>query len=443
MFKTTTRRLSALLVALALLTAGPAFALPDVEAGPAKLRFSGYVKSLSSMTQGAGYLNALGLTDRETLFNNASRVRLRSQTLLADVAELTANYEIFGLYGDDQRLRREAENVFGGSPTGRMILDELFPEVQPPELFGFDHRLDETDEYRLDHRLDRLYLRLHVGPWDFTLGRQALSWGPGRLWNPTDYLASFSPTEIDKEEKRGVDLGNVRVALHDRVAVEAYAAPVREGDDHIGTEQSAAAGRLTVQAWDAEFALSAGNLYDRNKVGFSVDGLIGEAGVRGAITRTQCENPATEPYYQAIVNFDYGWGVAWNPYLAAEYFHNGLGKSDPDDYTKLYNDPGFVAAYQRGELYNVGRHYAGVILSVQPHALVAVGETAIFNITDQSGFNSLAVTWSVVQNLDLQLGAQNTFGPIPSEFGGVEFQWQGNNKILVPDNYFAYVKYYF
>jgi len=435
------RNLLALLV-FWLLVPATAAALPGFSAGGIDFRFSGYVKSFSAMTQGASYYETLGVTARETFYTNSSRVRLRPQIFLGDTAEIAAHYEISTQIGDDQRLRRRVEEMYGDSPLGAQILEELFPEIGAPELFGLDHQIDQSDDYRLQHRLDRLYLKLHLGPWDLTLGRQALSWGPGRLWNPTDYLASFSPTEIDKEEKAGVDLVHARVAVHDRVSLEAYAAPVRAGDDRIDGHGSAAAVKAALQALDAEWALSGGWFYDRTKVGFSVDGLLWQAGARAAVTRTTVAGVPNEAYYQAVVNVDYGWSHDWNPYLAVEYFYNGFGKDDPEKYEQLLTEPAFTGGYRRGEIYNVGEHYLGIVFTLQPHALVTIAETPIANLLDQSLFNSLVLTWSVIQNFDWQFGAQHSFGRVPSEYGGAENPLGGDD-IAVPDTYFTYLKYYF
>ncbi|MDP8222972.1 MAG: hypothetical protein P9L99_06405 [Candidatus Lernaella stagnicola] len=431
-----------LIVVLFVLWATPVLALPGVEAGPFTWRLSGYLKSLGSVTQGAGYYQAAELTERETFWNNASRVRLKSDMYLGDPLEFVVNYELFANAGDDQRLRRAAAEKYGDSALGRQVLESIFPDIQTPQYMALDHRIDENDDYRLDHRLDRLYLRMHAGPWDITLGRQALTWGPGRLWNPTDYLASFSPTEIDKEEKRGVDLLHTRISAHPNLTLEAYAAPVRKGDDDVDGDQSAAAGRAAARFLDAEMALSGGWLYDRAKVGLSFDGLLWDAGFRWAVTRTTVEGVPNEVFYQGVVNVDYAWGVRWNPYLLVEYYHNGFGKDDPDEYADLLQEPAYVGAYQRGEVFNVGRNYAGAVLSLQPHALVMLGETLIVNLGDSSLFNNLVVTWSVVQNLDVLLGAQHSFGSVPSEYGGVENPLGGDD-ITVPDFYYTYLKYYF
>jgi len=420
----------------------PARALDPWEVGPLSWRLSGYVKSFSALTQDGDQYRAFELTDRESFWDNTTRARLRGKMMFGDVLALESHYELINAYGDANRLRHKAKERYGASPFGERIVEELFPDIAPPRYFDLEHEIVDEESERLTHRLDRLFVRAHLGPWDFTVGRATLTWGPGRFWNPTDYFAAFSPTEIDKEEKPGVDLAHARVALSERVTTEAVAAPVREGAHDVDEHGSAAAGRMIVRAWQADWGLSGGWLYDRTTVGLDTDATVGDAGVRAALTRTTVEGVPNEAFYRAMVNADYAFAYNWNPYLLVEYHFNGFGESDPDDYPALSERPEFANAYRRGEIGNLGRHYLGALFMLQPHALVTVSDTAIVNLLDASVFNGLVVSWSVLESLDVQLGAQHTLGAIPSEFGGMENPLTGKD-IAVPDVYYAYLKFYY
>lgn len=419
-----------------------AYALEPLVAGPADWQLGGYLKSFTSMTQGAGYFGDLGLTDRETFWNNTTRARVRSDLALGEVVNFVVHYEAFNQIGDDLRLRHEAQEQIGPLPFGKQILAVLIPQTSVPELFNLDHQLSHGDEYNLSHRLDRLFMRMHLGPWNFTLGRSALTWGPGKIWNPTDYIAGFAPTEIDKEEKLGVDLAHARVALAPTISLEGYAAPVRKGPNGIDTHGSAAAARLNVNALHTDWGLSGGWIYDRSIVGLDIDATIGDAGLRGALTRTAVDGVPGKLFWQSLVNFDYAFNCSWNPYLAAEYFYNGYGETDPEKYPELLQRPEFARAAARRQLFTVGVHYFGLIFNLQPHALVTLSDMPIVNILDHSMFNYFSVTWSVIQNLDLQVGAQNGLGPIPSEYGGSVSPFTAKD-VPTSDLYFAYLKFYY
>ena len=50
------------------------------------------------------------------------------------------------------------------------------------------------------------------------VGRQVLSWGTGRFWNPTDLLSPFAPTDVDREVRHGVDAIRYSLPLGKTVA---------------------------------------------------------------------------------------------------------------------------------------------------------------------------------------------------------------------------------
>ena len=47
-----------------------------------------------------------------------------------------------------------------------------------------------------DSRLDRLYLRLYLPAADVTIGKQAVNWGSGYVWSPTDLFSPPDPDEL-------------------------------------------------------------------------------------------------------------------------------------------------------------------------------------------------------------------------------------------------------
>jgi hypothetical protein len=58
-----------------------------------------------------------------------------------------------------------------------------------------------------------LLLTIKIGAADIFIDRQAVAWGSGRLFNPTDVVTPYAFNELDKEERLGVDAVRVRVTL--------------------------------------------------------------------------------------------------------------------------------------------------------------------------------------------------------------------------------------
>jgi hypothetical protein len=83
-------------------------------------------------------------------------------------------------------------------------------------LLKLDWTARETGSLLWRHELDRLNVRFALPAADIVIGRQAISWGVGRFWTPSDLFVAFSPVEIDKEFKTGVDAVSVKVPLGPR-----------------------------------------------------------------------------------------------------------------------------------------------------------------------------------------------------------------------------------
>ncbi len=407
---------------------------------------SGYFKNFTSMTQNSDLYRDYGIVDQNTFWDNTARARLRSEVYMGD-ADFVAHYEASVRYGDTQRAKTETEKLLAFVPGGDAVLQQLFPDTYIPRLFSLE-RSEEEDEYVVNHGLDRLYWRLRSGPADLTVGRSALTWGPGRFWNPTDYFAPFSPTEIDKEEKPGIDMVRVRVSVASNASLDFVAAPVRrtDGVDDIDREYSAGAARASVNVNVFDLALSGGRIYDRYIAGFDAEGPIGGALLRLAATYTSFETMPEEdrpdPYFRAMADIDYGFAWNWNPYILLEYYYNGEGEDDPDDYGELAQQPEFISAMLRGAPSNFGRHYGAVNFTLTPHPLVTLNEVFIINISDGSFYNGAYLGWSITESLELQAGANVTSGQIPGEFAGYTDPTTKED-YAAADVYFTYLKWYY
>ena len=63
----------------------------------------------------------------------------------------------------------------------------------------------DAERHQLRGRTDRLSLTFRAPSLDITLGRQAISFGTGRIFTPFDLVAPFSPAVLDSQYKPGID----------------------------------------------------------------------------------------------------------------------------------------------------------------------------------------------------------------------------------------------
>lgn len=431
------------LAAIALVWAwGPS---PVVRADDLALKASGYAKNLATLTDVGELYRDYRIADQSLLLDDYARARARLSVAMGPDADLVMHYEAALRFGDTLAAETQARRLYSGNPFTAPIVEAFFPHTETPRLFGLTAR-ESGDDWSVTHGPDRLFFRLLADRWTFTVGRTAVSWGPGYFFTPTDYFAPFSPTEIDKEEKPGIDLARVQWN-RGRFALDALAAPVRRDDgvDDVDVATSAAAFRLGVNAWEIDAAISGGWLYDRFRWGLDATRPVGGALVRvaGVVTRFRDEPHVVErdPKALASAGVDYAFHARWNPAITIEALWNDAGTADPERYAEWAARPESLAAASRGEVVYSGRHYAAAGLSLQPHPLVSLSETALVNIGDGSAFWGSTITWNALTDLDVQAAARLTLGSIPSEFGGFT-DALSDKDYRTPDVYYLYLKFY-
>lgn len=241
-------------------------------------------------------------------------------------------------------------------------------------------------------------------------GRQRVAWGTGKIWNPTDVLNPYSPTSIERDERRGVD------ALYARGGVGALGQGefVWAGEDDWKGQQMLARGRQNFAGWDAsllggKIAGSTGSfLVGGDFAGTVADGTLhGEWGYFHPQIRT--------PYWKAGLGWDYDFaGDSRIPGLkdaafVFEYFHAGEGVTDKNRYD--------YAPVLAGKEISVAQNYFGASVSKDLHPLVKLEAFGIVNADDGSTFFNPALTWNALKDLYLTLAVQRFGGDARTEYG--------------------------
>ena len=69
----------------------------------------------------------------------------------------------------------------------------------------------EEDNAFYEHRLYRASLLYTSKPFSLEVGRQQIPWGVGHFFTPTDLFNPFNPTQIELDERDGVDAVNFTI----------------------------------------------------------------------------------------------------------------------------------------------------------------------------------------------------------------------------------------
>ncbi len=283
---------------------------------------------------------------------------------------------------------------------------ELTSEEAVALTFELTPDADEAGAMTARTRTDRLWLGLSVPHLDVRVGRQAVSFGKGLMFTPMDLVNPFTPATVDSEYKPGVD--SVRADAYWGMANQVTLVAAYAGSWDAEGMVFAGYGQTTVGVWD--LGLFAG-LVRRDLVsGVAVAGSVGPVGVTAEATVTVPAQALDEdPFVRATA------GGMWIPTerltLSGAVYFQSNGASDPSEYLGRYQEP----RYERGELWAVGRWYAGLSAGFQASPTLSASLFAIANLEDQSALLGPGLAWSVSSNADLVLSGYAGVGQRPDE----------------------------
>lgn len=375
-----------------------------------------------------------------TFYDGNVDFRLKNKIFFGDWGYFETHYEAVVSGGDTREKSNELAEL-----VPFFFPDELLPGEpinDDRRLFDLTHTLTEEDSYIGYHRLDRLNLTL-LPPWGtIRLGRQAITWGNGFIFNPFDLFNPFAPTDILRDYKIGDDMALAEFPIADMGNVQTLYVVRRDPvDDDVDFDEASLAGKLHFAVGTTEFDLLGARHFEDYVVGLGTSGYLKDAAWRVDATWTFLEDSRSENGYLSLVaNMDYSW--VWrkkNFYGFVEFHFNGLGEDDP---AEALVKPEVIERFVRGELFTFGRSYLSAHMRVELHPLLNFFVTFINNVGDPSGIAQPRMVWDISEDLQLTAGASISYGEEGKEFGG--FEIPGTDLLVdFPDNVFLWATYFF
>ena len=145
----------------------------------------------------------------------------------------------------------------------------------------FDLSSQVIDDNSLDAflRMDRLSLGYSEGALVAKLGRQAISWGNGLLFNTLDLFNPFSPSEIDKDYKAGDDMAYGQWLFDSGADLQVLIVPRRDPESGSVTHQRtsyASKFHSRIEALEIDYDILLSEHFDEVIFGLGLSGPIGE-----------------------------------------------------------------------------------------------------------------------------------------------------------------------
>ncbi|MBE0612162.1 MAG: hypothetical protein IH604_00700 [Burkholderiales bacterium] len=377
--------------ACALLAAGLATFSTAALAGPESgLELSGYYKNLL-----AGSRTVFPEGQRYALDLNRLRLELKGD--LAPGAALDLQYDNEILLGNYLHTAQ-----FG-----------LLKDQPPPQYWNLEWNYAEAGPYYGLHRLYRGSVTLAAGDTDVRIGRQRIAWGTGRFWSPLDILNPFSATQIEREQRIGVDAVLIERRFGALSRLSAVYAPGH------GAVDASAALRWHANSAGIDYSFVAGRFVSDQVAGVDIATQLGDAGLRAELTGARREDGSSQR--RALVGLDYAFRNTLS--LSGEFYYNGAGAADRSAYD--------FASLFAGTIQSVGRRYFGGYAGYEITPLLKSTNYLVVNLGDRSRYFSPNLIYSLSTDVDLTLGAQLFSGG------------QGSEYARLNDTFYAQIQWYF
>ncbi len=373
----------------------------------------------------------------KTFFDGLAEGRLKGQFFFTDWANFEV-HDVVGFTGGDTR-KAAIQSPFPayinqgdipGTPTSdkRQLLNMSWTQGARNEFVGYD-------------RVDRLALTIKKDPALLSLGRQAITWGNGLIFNPMDLINPFGPTDVVREYKIGQDMAFAQVSAGSSANIQLLWAPRRDLDTGtIQEDQSAYAAKAHFGAGNTDFDVMAAKNFGDKVISAGGNGHLGDAVWRTDVIWTTPQDQSQKAYVSGVANLDYSWswwGKNW--YGFVEAFYNGVGKNN---YGVALNNPYIQQKISEGMLFTLAKWYGDASIRLELHPLFNAYLTVISNVEDPSWIVQPRVSWDFAPSFRLTVWGNIAFGRHGTEYGG--FNVPGTNLKQKPQNGgFAWVSYYF
>ena len=375
-------------------------AVPGFDGGHTKLRWLG-----SSYPDDSAYREVFG----DVADDEYADLRLKFSGSYHKLS-IHADYQLIAQWGDSLDLPGDSNSL--------LLLPPSLPD-DDQRWWDLTDTISDNQSRGAVQRLDRLNVGYTGDNAVLRVGRQAVSWGNGLIYNPVDFFNPFNPAAVDTEYKLGEDMVYGQYLLGSGSDWQGVVVQRRDREGRATSEQRTTALKFHSFGLDAEYDLLLAENFNEFIAGLGGVSNVGEAVLRGDITLTD----ARDGWVTSLVA-NWSWSWVWGGYNATvvlEYYYNGFGLAE-DDYTpeNILADRDLAQRLERGELYTIGRHHMAGSMLVELAPLVNVTTNLFANLEDGSALTQVVLEWDLAQNWQFLASAAVPLGSSGTEFGGID-----------------------
>lgn len=328
--------------------------------------------------------------------------------------EIRANGHITLNVAYEQRLHHASAPTAGTGVVGLLPSELATPFRIEPLVW----RVNESAQGAWRHEIDRASAQIRLRRADLTIGRQAIGWGRGVMFTSIDLFAPFSPLEVDREWRSGVDAVRADIKLTDRSSLDLVGA---FGDT---LDRSAFVARARGYAGTVDVEVAGGRRGEDLFVGMTSSAAVGDAEVHGEAAAFRIPSGMNhDVVWKVVLGGSYRFPLGAGILAYAEYHYSGFGAGRPGEIPARLATPSFVGRFVRGDMQILSRHAVGATGSYEASPEITYSGQWLHNPGDRSGVIAPAMTYtfndavSVLGSLYVPYGRPPEGGVLKSEYG--------------------------
>ncbi len=290
--------------------------------------------------------------------------------------------------------------------------------------------IDGGSSYFQQHEFDRAYVSLHFDFMELTVGRQAIGLGRSLMFSAVDIFAPFTPTEVDREWRRGVDAVHLELRIPNisELSADVIAAFGSVIDGEVSSW--ALLGRVRAIVGDVDGSVLLGRRGEDNIVGAVLSATVGDAELHGELAMFGTDGRGIDGglfgtravVAKVLIGGSYMVDIGSGLRVAAEYHYSGFGVENIGDRPDVLFDEAFQLRFARGDSQILGRHAIAVSMSYDVQDDLSATLAYIQSPVDGSGLVAPTFTWNHSDNVTILLNVFVPWGSLP-EAGVPTSEW--------------------
>ncbi len=390
-----------------------------IEESGVKFKFSGYFKDLFMYTSTDGYSGSpVEMPGNfKNLISNMQRIRLSPELQLASFLIIHADWD---------------NEMVMTSYNKSIEFNNMWMPSQYNSLFHPSWNVYEDNSVLYRTKLHRAYMKMNLPMFTFSIGRQQIRFGSGKLWNPLDILNPVSPTYVEgAEEQQGTDAVKMDVFFNEKTELTLVYDQKRMFDNinDIQYINGNSVARFKTTFSETDVAVMGGWVARKGIAGLDVSSVFFKGILRGALLFSYPEDKSW--YFQLNAGYEYNFQFGLS--ITGEYFYNGNGMNANTSMKTAFTQSMFTGINQ-GNYYKFAnqsltynQHYLGLAVGYEFLPLLRGDFFTIYDIQGNGLFMTLSLKYNVMENLDAVIGGMFGFVFIGSSS---DFQNLNNHPML-------------